>query len=74
MQPISRKVAYDVTHFAQKSGSPKTVIYAGKVYRVRRTPTLGVILKSNEKLIKNLNELLLVCYLETKKFNQKRFG
>ena len=34
-----------------------------------RTPTFGVILKINEKLIKTWNELLLVCYLETNEFN-----
>ena len=41
---------------------------------IKRTPTFGVILKTNEKLIENKNELLLVCYSETTKFNQKRFG
>ena len=29
------------------------------------TPTLGVNLKTNEKLIKHWNEILIVCYLET---------
>ena len=38
-----------------------------------RTPTFGVILKNNEKLIKNLNEFLLVGSSETNKFNQKQF-
>ena len=41
---------------------------------IGRTPTFGVILKTNEKLIKNWNELLLVGSLETNKFNQKQFG
>ena len=41
---------------------------------IGRTPTFGVILKAIEKLIKNWNELLLVCYSETNKFNQKQFG
>ena len=39
-----------------------------------RTPTLKFILKTNEKFIKNWNELLLVGSLETNKFNQKQFG
>ena len=41
---------------------------------IGRTPTFGVILKSNEKLIKNWNELLLVGSSDTNKFNQKKFG
>ena len=44
---------------------------------MRPRSTLGVILKiigMNEKLIKNWNELLLVCYSETNKFKQKQFG
>ena len=40
---------------------------------IGRTPTFGVILKTNEKLIKIWNELLLV-YSETNKFDQKQFG
>ena len=39
-----------------------------------RTPTFGVILKTNEKLIKIWNELLLVGFSETNKFDQKQFG
>ena len=39
-----------------------------------RTPTFGVILKTNEKLIKICNELLLVGFSETNKFDQKQFG
>ena len=31
-------------------------------------------LKTNKKLIKNWNELLLVSYSESNKFNQNRFG
>ena len=38
------------------------------------TPTFGVILKTNEKLIKIWNELLLVGFSETNKFDQKQFG
>ena len=41
---------------------------------VGRTPTFGVFLKTNEKLIKIWNELLLVEFLETNKFDQKQFG
>ena len=36
---------------------------------IRRTPTYGVILKTNVKSIKNWNELLVVCSLETNDFN-----
>ena len=39
-----------------------------------QTPTIGVILKTNEKLFKNWNELLLVGSSETNKFNQRQFG
>ena len=39
-----------------------------------RTPTFGVNLKTNEKLIKYWNELLLVESLETNNINQKQFG
>ena len=38
------------------------------------TPAFGVIVKTNEKIIKNWNKLLLVCYSKTNRFNQKRFG
>ena len=41
---------------------------------IGQTPTFGVILKTNEKLIKNWNELLLVRSAETNKFNQKQFS
>ena len=41
---------------------------------IGRTPTLGIILKNNEKLIKNWNGLLLFRSSETNKFNQKQFG
>ena len=40
----------------------------------RRISTFGVILKINEKLIKNWIELLLVRSSETNKFNQKQYG
>ena len=40
---------------------------------IERTLTFGVILKSNEKLIKDWSELLLVESLDTNKFNQKQF-
>ena len=36
---------------------------------MERTLTFRVILKTNEKSFKKWNELLLVCYLETNKFN-----
>ena len=41
---------------------------------IGRTPTFGVILKTNEKLIKIWNELLLVGFSERNKFDQKQFG
>ena len=41
---------------------------------IGRTPTFGVILKTNKKLIKIWNELLLVGFSETNKFDQKQFG
>ena len=34
---------------------------------IGRTPTFGVTLQTNEKLIKHWSELLLVCYSETNK-------
>ena len=36
--------------------------------------TFGIILKTNKKLIKIWNELLLVGYSETNKFDQKQLG
>ena len=41
---------------------------------IEQTPSFGVILKTNEKLSKNWNELLLVLSSEAIKFNQKQFG
>ena len=41
---------------------------------IGRTPTFRVILKTNEKLIKIWNELLLVGSSETNKFDKKQFG
>ena len=41
---------------------------------IERTPTFKVTLKTNEKFIKNWNELLLFGSLETNKFNQKQSG
>ena len=38
------------------------------------TPTFGIILKTNEKLIKIWNELLLVGFSERNKFDQNQFG
>ena len=38
------------------------------------TPTFGVVLKTNDKLIKIWNEILLVGYSETSKFDQQQFG
>ena len=40
---------------------------------IERTPTFGIILKTDKELIKNGKEILLVCYSETNKFNQKQF-
>ena len=37
---------------------------------IGRTPTFGFILKTNENLIKIWNELLLVGYSETNKFEK----
>ena len=66
------KVAYDVTHFAPKSWLTKSCNLCWK--GIGRTPTFGVILKTNQKLIKIWNELLLVGFSETNKFDQKQFG
>ena len=41
---------------------------------IGQTPTFGFILKTNEKLLKTWNELLLVGFWKTNKFNQKHFG
>ena len=41
---------------------------------IGRTPTFGVILKINQKLIKNWNELFLVGSSENNQFEQKQFG
>ena len=41
---------------------------------IGRTPTFGVILKTNEKLNKVWNELLQVGFSETNKFDKKQFG
>ena len=68
----NRKVAYDVTHFAPKKWLTKSCDLCWK--GVEQTPTFGFILKTNEKLFKNWNELMLVGSSETNKFNQKRFG
>ena len=65
------KVACDVTHFARKKRLTKNCNSCWK--GIRRTPTFGFILKTNKKLIKNWNELLLVCYSKTNKFNKNRF-
>ena len=69
---LNRKVAYDVIHLARKKVAAKSCNLCWK--SAGQTLTFGVILKTNKKLIKNWNELLLVCYSETNKFNQKRFG
>ena len=61
---INRKVAYDVTYFAEKKWLTRDI---------GQTPTFRVILKTNEKLIQNGNELLLVGSSETNNFNQKQF-
>ena len=67
-----RAVSHDVTHLARKKWQIKSCNLCWKV--IGRIPTLGVILKTNKKLDKKWNKLLLISYLETKKFNQKRFG
>ena len=41
---------------------------------IEQTPTFRIILKTNEKLIKIWNELLLVGFSERNKFDQKQFG
>ena len=41
---------------------------------IERTPTFGVVLKTNRKLFKNWNELLLIGSLQTNKCNEKLFG
>ena len=41
---------------------------------IGRTPTFGFFLKTKKKLMKIWNELLLVGYSETYKFDQKQFG
>ena len=70
------KVAYDVTHFAPKNWLIKSsnLCWRG----IGRTPTFGFILKTNEKLIKIWNELLLVGLWETNTFentfDKKQFG
>ena len=46
-----RKVAYDVTHFAPKKWLTKRCNLCWK--GIGPTPTFGIILKTNEKLIKN---------------------
>ena len=63
----NRKVAYDVTHFAPKKWLTKSSNLCWK--GIGRRPTFEVILKINEKLIKNWNELLLVGSSETNNFN-----
>ena len=68
----NRKVAYDVTHFAPKKLADQTCNLCWK--GIERTLTFGVVLKTNEKLIKIWNELLLVGYSKTNKFDQKQFG
>ena len=69
---LNRKVACDVTHFAPKKWMTKgsNLCWRG----IGRTPTFGVILKTNEKLIKIWNELLLVGFSERNIFEQKQFG
>ena len=59
-----RKVAYDVTHVARKKWLSKSYNLCWK--GIEQTPTFGVILKTNEKLIKDWNKLLLVCCSETR--------
>ena len=47
----NRKVAHDVTHFAPKKWLTKSCNLCGK--GIGQTPTIGVILKTNENLIRN---------------------
>ena len=68
----NRKAVYDVTHLAQRKWLTQISTLCWK--SIGQTPTLGIIFKTNKNLIKNWNKLLLVCYSETNKFNQKRFG
>ena len=67
-------VAYDVTHFAPKKWLTKSCNLCWRGTGKGRTPTIGVILKTNEKLIKIWNELWLVGSLETNEIDQKQFG
>ena len=64
---VYRKIAYDVSHFAPKEWLTKSYNLCWKA--IGRTPTFGVILKTNEKLFKSWNELLLLGSSETNKFN-----
>ena len=69
---FNRKVSYDVTHLARKKWVTKSCNLCRK--NIGQIQTFGVILKPKEKLIKNWNVLLQVCYWETNQFNKKRFG
>ena len=67
VEVFNRKVAHDVTHFAPKKWLTKRCNLCWK--GIGRAPTFGVILKTNEKLIKIWNELSLVGSSETNKFD-----
>ena len=56
------KVSYDTTHFARKKWRTKDCNSCWK--SVKRKPTFGINLKTNEKFLKYWSELLLVCYSE----------
>ena len=67
-----RKIAYDLTQLVPKKWLTKSCNLCWK--GIGRTPTIGVILKINEKFIKNSNKLLLVGFLEKSELDQKQFG
>ena len=69
LKGANRKIAYDVTPFPPKKVADQTLQFM--LERYRANTNFGIILKTDEKLIKNWNELLLVGFVETNKFNQK---
>ena len=70
-QPIGRlHVTSHISHQRNWLTQSSDLCWRG----IGRTPTFGVILKTNEKLIKIWNELFLVGFSETNKFDKKQFG
>ena len=59
----NRKVANDVTQLAPKKWLTKSCNLCWK--DIGQTPTIGVVLKTNQKITKIRNELLLVGFSET---------